>query len=81
MTGVAAPGFALGGAAERRFECSRAGCRAEAAWAIRWRNPKIHAEDRRKTWLACGPHLETLREFLAARSFPLAVVPVGELDD
>lgn len=64
-----------------RFTCSRSGCAEAAAHAIRWRNPKIHAEDRRKTWLACEAHLETLREFLAARDFPLAVVPVNELDD
>jgi len=79
MSGVALPN--LGGEIDRRFECSRAGCRAEAEWAIRWRNPKIHAEERRKTWLACQEHLETLRGFLEARGFPLDVVTVGELDD
>lgn len=71
---------ALGMTPSRAHECSRAGCRAEASWAIRWRNPKIHAEERRKTWLACAAHLEYLREFLAARSFPLSVLPVSELD-
>ncbi|RGE17945.1 hypothetical protein D1J51_15420 [Leucobacter sp. wl10] len=70
-----------GGAPEHRFECSRAGCRDGAHWAILWRNPRIHDADRRKTWLACGDHLETLREFLAARDFPLEVREVGELDD
>ncbi|KKI16499.1 MULTISPECIES: hypothetical protein [Leucobacter] len=64
-----------------RFTCSRAGCADAATSAIRWRNPKIHSEDRRKTWLACDAHLEVLRDFLAARDFPLAVVPVSELDD
>ena len=59
-------------------ECSRAGCRADAAWRIQWRNPRIHDEDRRKTWLACDEHLEYLREFLAARDFPLEVLPVEE---
>lgn len=78
MSGVLAA--SLGGAPPEVFECSRAGCRERAEWAIRWRNPKIHAEDRRKTWLACEEHLEHLREFLAARSFPLEVVPVGELE-
>lgn len=53
--------------------CSRAGCRAAALWRIDWRNPKIHAEDRRKTWVACDEHVGYLREFLAARSFPLSV--------
>lgn len=80
MSAVVNPPITLGIAPEHQFSCSRAGCRHEASWAINWRNPKIHAEDRRKTWLACEAHLETLREFLAARDFPLDVVPVGELD-
>lgn len=71
---------ALGGETDQRFTCSRAGCRETADWAIAWRNPKIHSADRRKTWLACDAHLEVLREFLAARSFPLEVLSVGELD-
>ncbi len=58
-------------------ECSRAGCREEARWRIEWRNPKIHSEDRRKTWLACNEHVEFLREFLGARDFPLEVLPQG----
>lgn len=70
----------LGGAPAHRFECSRAGCREEATQAILWRNPKIHAEDRRKTWLACAEHVGTLREFLAARDFPLETRSVDELD-
>ena len=57
-------------------ECSRAGCRARASHRIEWRNPRIHSEDRRKIWLACDDHEEFLREFLAARDFPLEVVPV-----
>ncbi|MGX1702402.1 hypothetical protein [Microbacterium sp. NPDC055357] len=57
--------------------CSRAGCRATARWRIDWRNPRIHAEDRRKTWVACDDHVAYLREFLSARSFPL---DVGELE-
>lgn len=61
------------GTPPERFTCSRAGCSERAAWAIDWRNPKIHAEDRRKTWLACAEHLDYLREFLAARDFPLTV--------
>jgi hypothetical protein len=56
-------------------ECSRASCRAEGVWRIEWRNPKIHTEDRRKIWLACDEHVSFLREFLAARDFPLEVVP------
>lgn len=71
----------LGGETTEQFECSRAGCRARASFAILWRNPKIHAADRIKTWLACEPHKEFLREFLAARDFPLQVRPIEELDD
>lgn len=72
---------ALGGATAERFECSRAGCRAAATRAIRWRNPKIHTGDRRKVWLACDEHLDALRSFLEARAFPLEVVMVDDLDD
>ncbi|GAA1694067.1 hypothetical protein GCM10009808_08960 [Microbacterium sediminicola] len=53
--------------------CSRAGCRSDATWQIVWRNPRIHVDGRTKTWLACADHLEFLREFLAARDFPLTV--------
>lgn len=56
--------------------CSRAGCRATASWRIEWRNPKIHTADRVKVWLACEEHVAFLREFLAAREFPVTVVPV-----
>ncbi|MBN9612539.1 MAG: hypothetical protein J0H64_03595 [Actinobacteria bacterium] len=70
----------MGVTPSRIHECSRAGCRSEAHWAILWRNPKIHTVERRKTWLACKDHLDYLREFLAARSFPLSVMTVSELD-
>ncbi len=60
--------------------CSRAGCGAAAVWAIRWRNPKIHAADRRKHWLACEEHRDYLVEFLQARSFPLEVLPAGDVE-
>lgn len=53
--------------------CSRAGCRAPATWRVEWRNPRIHAPDRRKTWVACDEHVTYLRNFLAARDFPLWV--------
>lgn len=61
------------GAPPERYTCSRAGCSDAAAWAIDWRNPKIHAADRRKTWLACSEHVDYLRDFLGARDFPLDV--------
>lgn len=56
--------------------CSRAGCRARASWRIDWRNPKIHGTDRTKTWVACDDHRDYLREFLAARGFPVTVAPL-----
>jgi len=58
---------------ETAAECSRAGCRATAVWRIDWRNPRIHPEERRKTWVACDEHRDYLRDFLAARSFPVEV--------
>lgn len=60
--------------------CSRAGCADPAAWTISWRNPRIHTAERRKVWLACDAHVDYLREFLAARDFPMEVtagVPEG----
>jgi hypothetical protein len=67
---------ALGGAPVTAT-CSRAGCREHATWRIDWRNPRIHSEDRRKTWLACDEHVEFLRGFLASRDFPLTVQPLA----
>ena len=56
--------------------CSSKGCRTEATWALLWNNPKIHTEDRRKTWLACDEHRDTLGDFLKARGFLRDVEPV-----
>lgn len=56
-----------------RPTCSRAGCRAEATQAVVWRNPRIHTPDRRKTWHACDEHAPYLRDYLAARGFPVIV--------
>ena len=66
---------AEGPATER---CSRAGCSQPAVFAVHWRNPRIHSEDRVKTWLACDEHVEFLRDYLATRDFPVAVTAVGE---
>jgi hypothetical protein len=49
--------------------CSAKGCRNPAAWMLAWNNPKLHEPERRKTWLACAEHRETLSDFLAARGF------------
>ena len=53
--------------------CSRAACRVPATHHIRWRNPRIHAEDRVKIWLACDEHVDFLSEYLRAREFPVEV--------
>ena len=67
----AAPGDAAGEAPR----CSRAGCRTAAAWQVIWRNPRIHAPERRKIWLACDEHREYLHDYLAARDFPVESAP------
>jgi hypothetical protein len=46
-------------------------------WALRWNNPKLHPAQRRKTWLACDTHKESLSAFLQARKFLREVEPVG----
>ncbi|HEY1488143.1 MAG TPA: hypothetical protein VGF84_18695 [Micromonosporaceae bacterium] len=56
--------------------CSAKGCRATAAYALEWNNPKLHAPNRRKTWLACGDHRTTLSEFLDRRGFLRDVRPL-----
>ena len=61
--------------------CSARGCRADAVWALRWNNPKLHTPDRRKTWLACDEHRESLGDFLRARSFLRDIEPMPTEDD
>jgi hypothetical protein len=56
--------------------CSSRGCRAGATWQLLWNNPKLHTPDRRKTWLACDEHRDSLADFLRARSFLRDVTPV-----
>lgn len=58
--------------------CSRAGCTDPAFSAVHWRNPRIHGEDRVKTWLACPEHVDYLRDYLSSRNFPVVVTAVGE---
>jgi hypothetical protein len=59
--------------------CSARGCRAAGTWALRWNNPRIHPPERRKTWLACAEHRDTLGEFLQLRGFLRETVPVEGL--
>ena len=56
--------------------CSARGCTAPASWQLLWNNPRLHTPDRRKTWLACEDHRESLADFLRARSFLKDVVEV-----
>jgi len=49
--------------------CSARGCRNAASYDLRWNNPKIHTPDRRKHWLACAEHRDSLSQFLSARGF------------
>jgi len=56
--------------------CSARACQAAAAWSLLWNNPRLHTPDRRKTWLACDEHRDSLADFLEARSFLRDVVPL-----
>ncbi|OKK19002.1 hypothetical protein AMK16_12550 [Streptomyces sp. CB00455] len=58
--------------------CSAKGCRDAAVWVLAWNNPKLHAPERRKTWLACEEHREHLSHFLGVRGFLKDVVAFGE---
>ncbi|MGK5741681.1 hypothetical protein [Micromonospora sp. URMC 103] len=63
--------------ADEPLTCSAKGCRAPASWSLRWNNPRLHDPDRRKTWLACPAHRETLGDFLEARGFLREVAPLS----
>jgi hypothetical protein len=62
-----------------RLVCSARGCRADAVWALHWNNPRLHAPDRRKTWLACEEHRADLERFLSLRGFLRGTGTVAEL--
>ena len=49
--------------------CSARACGHHAVWALRWNNPKLHPPERRKTWLACEEHRDSLSQFLSMRGF------------
>lgn len=71
----------LGGGADfvsPEATCSRAKCAATAETRIEWRNPRIHAEDRIKIWLACAEHLDFLLGFLKSRNFPVRLHSVDD---
>jgi hypothetical protein len=56
--------------------CSAKGCQEPASWVLLWNNPKLHTPERRKQWLACEEHRESLGAFLTARQFLREVEPV-----
>jgi hypothetical protein len=56
--------------------CSARGCRQPASYDLQWNNPKIHADHRRKHWLACHDHRDSLTQFLSARGFLKEVLPL-----
>jgi hypothetical protein len=58
--------------------CSAKGCRATAVWVLAWNNPKLHTPERRKTWIACEEHRESLGQFLGVRGFLKDVVALEE---
>ena len=64
--------FCLGGDAtlsDEALVCSARACQSAAEWRLLWNNPKIHTPDRRKIWLACDQHRQSLSDFLGARGF------------
>ena len=52
-----------------------------ARHAVIWRNPKLHTSERRKVWLACDDHRQSLADFVGLRGFLIEVVAVEELTD
>ncbi|HET8593819.1 MAG TPA: hypothetical protein VFM07_01130 [Intrasporangium sp.] len=59
--------------------CSAKGCREDTRHAVVWNNPKLHSADRRKVWLACDGHRQSLADFVGLRGFLIDVIPVEEL--
>ncbi|MFB0834189.1 hypothetical protein ACX8Z9_11370 [Arthrobacter halodurans] len=57
--------------------CSRKGCREPALWRLLWNNPRIHAPDRRKVWLACDAHVEWFRAYLSERGLWRETLPLA----
>ena len=62
-----------------KVRCSAKGCRDTAAYGLLWNNPKLHAPERRKTWLACEAHVEQLSSFLSVRGMLRDRCDVAEL--
>ncbi|MHA7155517.1 hypothetical protein [Arthrobacter sp. TMN-50] len=58
--------------------CSRKACRLPASWQLLWNNPKIHAPDRRKVWVACGEHRDWLEDYLQTRGLWKETLPLQD---
>jgi hypothetical protein len=72
---------ATSGQQNHTVRCSAKGCRVGAAYGLLWNNPKLHKPERRKVWLACESHADSLSDFLAKRGFLKDAMPVSELTD
>ncbi len=70
------PGTVAGVVEQDEPRCSAKGCRAPATWQLLWNNPKLHTPDRRKQWLACEEHRESLAAFLGARGILRDTLPL-----
>jgi hypothetical protein len=57
--------------------CSAKGCTAVPTYGLLWNNPRLHTAERRKVWVACADHRESLGSFLSARGFLRDVVDIG----
>jgi len=55
--------------------CSAKGCHQPAVHELRWNNPKLHTPDRRKVWLACDEHRQSLAVRRHNRSQPACLLP------
>ncbi len=60
--------------------CSAKACRIPARHAVVWNNPKVHTTTRRKVWVACDEHRETLRTYVDLRGFLIEVIPMEDFD-
>lgn len=57
------------------MKCSARQCTEPAAYAVCWRNPKLHY-GREKVWLACEGHRDFLVEYVKLRDFPVRAITV-----
>jgi hypothetical protein len=62
------------GSEVRTLRCSRSGCLREPTWDVQWRNPKIHAPERVKVWLACEEHRDYFEAYLGQKGFPVSSI-------